>query len=127
MCPPPLVEIGVPSCNCQNEQRVPDAKIGRLHPSPACRAPCRRSRRESVRKLFFFFFSLAPQLVQFPVGCRDLSQNEIVSETCVKKKRKKRKEGKKSFIQRKESVVTHAVAVCILLCSNVQMLENRTI
>jgi hypothetical protein len=73
---------------------------------------------------FFFFFSLAPQLVQFPVGCRDLSQNEIVSETCVKKN--ERKGRKKSFIQRKESVVTHAVAVCILLCSNVQMLENRT-
>ena len=73
---------------------------------------------------FFFFFSLAPQLVQFPVGCRDLSQNEIVSETCVKKT--ERKGRKKSFIQRKESVVTHAVAVCILLCSNVQMLENRT-
>ena len=41
-------------------------------------------------------------------------------------KKNERKGRKKSFIQRKESVVTHAVAVCILLCSNVQMLENRT-
>lgn len=51
---------------------------------------------------FFFFFSLAPQLVQFPVGCRDLSQNEIVSETCVKKKETRiRKEEKFYSTKRK--------------------------
>ena len=85
----------------QTQQRVSDAKIGRFRSftSMLCSMPAEQKRKRP--ETFFFFFSLAPQLVQFPVGCRDLSQNEIVSETCVKKKPKE-KEGRKVLFNEKK-------------------------
>ena len=94
----------------QTQERVSDAKIGRFRSfaSKLCSMPAEQKRKRP--ETFFFFFSLAPQLVQFPVGCRDLSQNEIVSETCVKKKRKKRKEEKFYSTKRKCS---HPCSGCV--------------
>ena len=95
----------------QTQQRMSDVKKGRFRSftSMLCSMPAEQKRKRP--ETFFFFFSLAPQLVQFPVGCRDLSQNEIVSETCVKKNRKKRKEEKFQYSTKRKC--SHPCSGCV--------------
>ena len=93
----------------QNQQRVSDAKIGRLQPPPASCAPCRRSRRESVRKLFFLLFFGASACTISSWLPRSEPKRDRFGDLC-EKKRKKRKEEKFYSTKRKCS---HPCSGCV--------------
>ena len=65
--------------------------------------------RERKRPETFFFFSLAPWLAQFPVGCRDLSQKD---RACLKNEKAVLAGGKNFLLiqarKRTRSEVIHA-------------------
>ena len=109
----------------QTQQRVSDAKIGRFRSfaSMLCSMPAEQKRKRPETFFFLLFFGASACTISSWLP-RSEPKRDRFGDLCEKKT--ERKGRKKSFIQRKESVVTHAVAVCILLCSNVQMLENRT-